>query len=251
MLKFKLLIPLINCVFYFMCKERVAMGVQIRRMFDGIATKYDFLNHFLSLGRDISWRKKAVRQIDQTERLRVLDLCGGTGDFLHEVTRMAQRPEDAVVGDFSHGMLSICKQKFDYDTVQLDAMNTPFPNQRFNVILNGFGMRNLDDTQAGVKEAYRLLDPNGQFITLEFFQPSNPFNFFFYKILAPLFIPLFGAIFSGKGDAYAYLVRSIKGFLKVKEYGSLCESEGFEIEKIMLCDGGLAYIVVAKKPSNE
>lgn len=229
-------------------KERFVMGVQIRRMFDGIAGKYDFLNHFLSLGRDIAWRKKAVKRINTSRPLKVLDLCGGTGDFLHEITRIHGKPEECVVGDFSHGMLSVCRDKFDYETVQLDAMNTPFEDQKFNTILNGFGMRNLDDTQAGVKEAFRLLEAQGQFITLEFFQPSNPFNFFFYKILAPLFIPLVGALFSGKGDAYAYLVRSIKGFLKVKDYGQLCESEGFKVKDILLCDGGLAYIVVAEKP---
>ncbi len=223
------------------------MGVQIRRMFDDIAGKYDFLNHFLSLGRDISWRKKAIKQITHEGDLRVLDLCGGTGDFLNEVSRTLGSINLGVVGDFSHGMLSVSQKKYPFEVVQLDAMQTPFANEQFNTVLNGFGMRNLDDTRKGVQEAGRVLERGGLFITLEFFQPSNPFNFVFYKIMAPLFIPLFGALFSGKGDAYAYLVRSIKGFLKVQEYKTLCESEGFNVNNIMLCDGGWAYIVVAEK----
>jgi demethylmenaquinone methyltransferase/2-methoxy-6-polyprenyl-1,4-benzoquinol methylase len=215
-------------------------------MFDGISRKYDFLNHFLSLGRDIRWRKRAVKQLPAgTES--ILDLCGGTGDFLMEAQKVLPQAK-GVVADFSFGMLAVCRKKFpETPTLQLDAMKTPLGSETFHSALNAFGMRNLDCTQTGIKEANRILTPGGYFITLEFFKPSNPISFVFYKILAPAFIPIFGAFFSGRKSAYEYLVRSIRGFLTVADYGKLCEDSGFHVKKIGVCDFGIAHIVVCQK----
>lgn len=225
------------------------MSAKIQQMFDSIAGRYDFLNHFLSLGRDIRWRKKAVRLIKEKANLRALDLCGGTGDFLREIQKKLTLSPESAVGDFSYGMLAECQKKFPgFNVVQLDAMGTPLPEKTYDVVVNGFGMRNLDVTQTGIQEAFRLLDDEGQFITLEFFKPTNPFNLFFYKILAPAFIPILGALFSNQRSAYEYLVNSIRGFLTVQEYAGLCEKAGFKVKKIHPCDGGIAYIVVAEKP---
>jgi demethylmenaquinone methyltransferase/2-methoxy-6-polyprenyl-1,4-benzoquinol methylase len=224
------------------------MSIKIQKMFDSIAARYDFLNHFLSLGRDIRWRKKAVKLAQIPEGARALDLCGGTGDFLAEIEKKVNVDPKSAVGDFSHGMLAQCQKKFpNFHTIQLDAMKTPLGNSEFDIITNGFGMRNLDVTELGVQEAYRLLKDKGAFVTLEFFKPTNPFNLFFYKILAPLFIPIFGALFSKQKSAYEYLVNSIKGFITVQEYKAMCEKVGFTVEKIHACDGGIAYIVVGRK----
>jgi demethylmenaquinone methyltransferase/2-methoxy-6-polyprenyl-1,4-benzoquinol methylase len=96
-------------------------------------------------------------------------------------------------------MLAVCRKKFpETPTLQLDAMKTPLGSETFHSALNAFGMRNLDCTQTGIKEANRILTPGGYFITLEFFKPSNPISFVFYKILAPAFIPIFGAFFFWK-----------------------------------------------------
>ncbi len=224
------------------------MSTKIQKMFDSIAGRYDFLNHFLSVGRDIRWRKKAVKLSRVQVGAKVLDLCGGTGDFLAEIDKKFKVDSQSAVGDFSHGMLLQCRKKFpNYHALQLDAMHTPLTQNQFDLITNGFGMRNLDDTYVGVQEAHRLLKGQGAFVTLEFFKPTHPFNLFFYKILAPLFIPVFGALFSKQKSAYEYLVNSIKGFITVKEYATLCEKAGFKVEKIHPCDGGIAYIVVARK----
>lgn len=223
------------------------MSLKVREMFDSIAGRYDFLNHFLSLGRDIRWRKKAVRMVPQRDEVKALDLCGGTGDFLKEIEAQMPLHPISAVGDFSFGMLSECTKKFhQFSVLQLDAMNTPILENQYQLVTNGFGMRNLDQTEVGVQEAGRLLEKDGHFVTLEFFRPTNPFNLFFYKILAPLFIPIMGMVFAKK-SAYEYLVNSIKGFITVKDYKGLCEKNGFVVEKIHPCDLGIAYIVVARK----
>ena len=224
------------------------MSVAIQKMFDGISGKYDFLNHFLSAGRDIRWRKKAVSFIPKTDSNKVLDLCGGTGDFIHEFKGKHGNLDVGVVGDFSYGMLDICRKKFNqYDTVQLDALNIPYEEKKFNVVLNGFGMRNLDSLEGGVKEVNRVMEKDGYFVTLEFFKPKSITTLIFYYVLAPLFIPLFGALFSGKKDAYEYLVNSVKKFASTEDYKEMLQRNGFEVKRIKACDTGIAHIVVAKK----
>ena len=224
----------------------------IRRMFDGVAHRYDFLNHTLSLFQDISWRKKSCRMLTGLvpEKARLLDLCGGTGDFAITYAKIIGKPSLSVIGDFSLGMLSLVPAKTtEAFPVQMNALGLPFPKEMFDVVLNGFGMRNVANTRKGLQETYRVLKPGGCFVTLEFFAPDGLFNRFFYKGLAPLFIPAVGAFFSGKKDAYEYLVRSIQRFLKVKEYATLAEECGFEVLKLESCDFGIAYRLLLRKKS--
>lgn len=222
----------------------------IRKMFDGIAHRYDFLNHALSLFRDVAWRKASCRMLEkkQMSSVLLLDLCGGTGDFAKTYAQEIGTPKLSVVGDFSYGMLSrsVSKSKEAF-ALQIDALKTPFSENAFNVILNGFGMRNLSDVSQGLDEVKRILKPGAYFITLEFFAPSNWFTRFFYYGLAPLFIPLVGAFFSGKKEAYEYLVNSVRRFLTVDEYVQLAEKKGFEVEKVKACDFGIAYRVLMRK----
>ena len=115
------------------------------------------------------------------------------------------------------------------------------------VVLNGFGMRNLPDAKGGLQESCRVLSPGGYLMVLEFFSPRQAFNRFFYKCLAPLFIPFLGAIFSGKRDAYEYLVYSILRFLPVKDFCNLATENGFEVVSVKPCFFGVAYRVLLKK----
>jgi len=222
----------------------------IRKMFDGIAHRYDFLNHALSLFRDVAWRKASCRMLRNKapSLVNLLDLCGGTGDFAKTYAQELGMPKCSVIGDFSYGMLyrSVLKSKESF-TVQMDALKTPFPGALFDVILNGFGMRNLPDASLGLDEVKRILKPGGYFVTLEFFAPSNWFSRFFYNVLAPIFIPIVGAFFSGKKEAYEYLVRSVRGFLTVENYVLLAQQKGFEVEEVKACDFGIAYRVLIKK----
>ena len=302
------------------------MKSPVRKMFDGIASRYDFLNHFLSCYQDVLWRRYCCKHLkkmiaadmlaempqaaeSQAEmprdlnKVRLLDLCGGTGDFANTFRKIFERNccccclprtlrgnacenasqkgaaqcaphesvsqkgaaqismqkgtahgfsvEPAVIGDFSYGMLAEVKpKKIDAHAVQLDAMKMPFAERQFDVILNGFGMRNVPDARGALMESYRVLDAGGYLCVLEFFSPRNFFNKFFYKVLAPLFIPVMGAFFSGKRDAYEYLVNSIIRFLPVDEFCKMAEECGFEVKKVKMFDGGISFGVFLHKPGN-
>lgn len=221
----------------------------VRKMFDDISKNYDFLNHALSCFRDISWRRACCRELKRfCPGRRLLDLCGGTGDFAATFGKIVGTPQTAILGDFSFGMLSHSRnKKITAIPVQLDAMQMPFWDATFDVILNGFGMRNLPDAENGLKESFRVLAPGGYLMILEFFSPRNFFNTFFYKKLAPLFIPVVGAFFSGKRSAYEYLVRSVIRFLPVAEFTRLAEKAGFEVVHVKPCDFGIAYRVLLRK----
>jgi len=222
----------------------------VRKMFDGIANRYDFLNHFLSCGQDILWRRTCCREIRRLRPgKRLLDLCGGTGDFAVTYEKFNGVQDVAILGDFSYGMLKGAAGKNTAAVpVQLDAMKMPFADGAFDVILNGFGMRNLPDAEGGLKESARVLSAGGYLQVLEFFSPRNVFNEFFYKVLAPLFIPVLGAVFS-KRDAYEYLVNSVLRFLPVKGFVALAERNGFELVHVKPCFFGVAYRVLLRRKS--
>ena len=263
------------------------MKSPVRKMFDGIASRYDFLNHFLSCYQDVLWRRyccKCLKKMiaadacgcvdgkmgcanvranadEKTDcakivprTVRLLDLCGGTGDFANTFRKIFEGEREfvvnpAVIGDFSYGMLSEVKpKKINAYAVQLDAMKMPFASRQFDVILNGFGMRNVPDARGALMESFRVLDEGGYLCVLEFFSPRNLFNKFFYKVLAPLFIPVMGAFFSGKRDAYEYLVNSIIRFLPVDAFCKMAEECGFEVKKVKMFDGGISFGVFLRKP---
>ncbi|MCQ2054366.1 MAG: ubiquinone/menaquinone biosynthesis methyltransferase [Fibrobacter sp.] len=220
----------------------------VRKMFDGIASRYDFLNHFLSCGQDVLWRRACCRELRAVKPgKRLLDLCGGTGDFAVTYEKFNGRQDVAILGDFSYGMLCGAEgKKTSAVPVQLDAMKMPFADGAFDVVLNGFGMRNLPDACAGLKESARVLADGGYLQILEFFSPRNAFNKFFYKKLAPLFIPVLGAFFS-KREAYEYLVNSVLRFLPVEDFVKLAEKNGFELVHVKPCFWGVAYRVLLRR----
>lgn len=250
------------------------MGIAIQNMFDGIARRYDFLNHFLSAGRDRAWRKKAAACLKSGGSLRVLDLCGGTGDFWKTweglqstgsragsaASRGVPAASRGVIADFSLGMLQQAQKKFSTGSagsgvsnarvpalVRMDALKPCFKDGTFDAVLCAYGMRNLDSVGDGIDRISRLLKPGGLFITLEFFRPTTAFTRFFYNGLAPLSIPFFGWFFSSRRQAYAYLVDSIRGFKSVGEYRDCFGARGFRNVEIIPCDFGISHIVTAVK----
>ena len=160
-------------------------GVQI--MFDTIAPDYDKLNHILSLNVDKGWRKKAVRQIIDTDApLRILDVACGTGDFLIEIAEKANK-ESLLQGiDISEEMMKIGREKikkhgFTAKLEQADCEALPFDNDTFDRISVGFGVRNFEHLSLGIKEMCRVLKPNGKLVILELSVPTNPFFRWCYK----------------------------------------------------------------------
>lgn len=229
------------------------MSVAVKTMFDAIARRYDVLNRVLSAGRDLAWRKSAVRLLPPLgDGARVLDLCGGTGDFAAALLKAAQRAgrgkPQCVIGDFSRPMLALSvPKKLGTSAVVLDALAPPLKPTSLDAVLCGFGMRNLDDTAAGIGAVHALLKPGGTFVTLEFFRPAGLFARFFYGVLAPLFIPFTGRALGSRRTAYEYLVTSVRRFRSAEEYAALCRAHGFTDVRVKAYDLGIAHAIVATK----
>jgi demethylmenaquinone methyltransferase/2-methoxy-6-polyprenyl-1,4-benzoquinol methylase len=234
------------------------MSRAVQTMFDEISGRYDRLNRLLSAGRDLAWRRKAVAMLPSLggggRPARVLDLCGGTGDFTAALRQWERGQSEragvrtqCVIGDFSRPMLALSFSKgLNAPAVALDALRPPLKPGSFDAVLCGFGMRNLDDTAAGVRAVRDLLTPDGTFVTLEFFRPEGLFARFFYGALAPVFIPFAGAALGSRRTAYEYLVQSVRRFRTAKEYAALCRAQGFGDTRIRALDGGIAHIVIAR-----
>ncbi len=225
------------------------MSRAVQTMFDEISGRYDRLNRVLSAGRDLAWRRRAVGMLPkQGPEARVLDLCGGTGDFTAALRRTGS-PARCVIGDFSRPMLALSLPKaLDAPPVALDALRPPLKPASFDAVLCGFGMRNLDDTAAGIRAVHGLLKPGGSFVTLEFFRPDAAFARFFYGALAPVFIPFTGRALGSRRAAYEYLVESVRRFRTAKEYAAMCREAGFGEARVRALDGGIAHVVAAVKP---
>ncbi len=237
------------------------MGLAIQRMFDGIARRYDFLNHFLSAGRDRAWRRRAAACLRGDAGMRVLDLCGGTGDFWKtwaESEGARAAGSRGIIADFSLPMLKEAQRKLAGKgdgggpasrpaLVRMDALHPCFKDGSFDAVLCAYGMRNLDSLAGGIDAIGGVLKPGGIFITLEFFRPTTAFTRFFYHGLAPLCIPLLGWFFSSRRQAYAYLVESIRRFQSVREYRDGFRGRGFRDVAIIPCDFGISHIVTAVK----
>jgi len=221
------------------------MSQAVQTMFDRISPRYDLLNHVLSARRDIAWRKTAVTYLPDTPS-RILDLCGGTGDFLLTAKRAGRASDSSRVADFAFGMMSPLASKGLPTGIQADALRLPFRDGSFDAVTCGFGMRNLDDLHAGAREIRRVLKPGGTFVTLEFFRPETFVARTFYAGIAPLMIPLMGRILGSRREAYEYLVTSIRRFSTVGAYGQILSESGFRVEILRSLDFGLCHAVVAR-----
>ena len=209
------------------------MSQQIQTMFSKIAPTYDQANHALSFNKDVQWRKDAVRQMlkDGFKPNRVLDLCAGTGDF--SLALKEKVPEAQVIlADFSKPMLQLAKQKGGgakgLEFLGADALKLPFQDFSFDAVVCGFGVRNLDSLEAGLKEIARVLKPGGRAVILEFFKPTGFFNRLAHAFYVGTIVPLRGGAVSGNKEAYDYLQKSAKNFSSLEEFKKLMEKSGFK-----------------------
>jgi demethylmenaquinone methyltransferase/2-methoxy-6-polyprenyl-1,4-benzoquinol methylase len=193
--------------------------VRIRRMFDGIAPRYDLLNHLLSLNIDKAWRQRAVRMVPATTG-PVLDLCTGTGDLAFEYDRACGGRIPIVGADFAGAMLSQAVEKSRrrgshprIGFVQADAQRLPFADATFELAAVAFGLRNVTNTARGLAEMTRVVRPGGHVAVLEFSRPRHWFFGRAYRAYFRYLLPLVGQLFSRSGEkAYAYLPASVMEF---------------------------------------
>jgi demethylmenaquinone methyltransferase / 2-methoxy-6-polyprenyl-1,4-benzoquinol methylase len=225
---------------------------QVQTMFNNIAPKYDFLNHFLSLGIDILWRKKAVALLKHEKPSRILDIATGTADFALEA--LALNPEKIIGIDISEGMLEVGRKKIEkknlqhkIELIQADSESMPFQDEEFNAITVAFGVRNFENLLKGLKEMNRVLKYSGTAVVLEFSKPrafpvKQLYSFYFFKIL-----PFIGKIVSKDNAAYTYLPESVGAFPDGKDFLKVMEEAGFKnvYQKPLMF--GIASIYVGNK----
>ena len=205
---------------------------QVEEMFDNIAHRYDFLNHLLSLGIDITWRKKAVKFIGTIQPKKILDVASGTGDFAFEA--LALKPEKVVGFDLSEGMMNYGRAKAARlnvsDTVQFvkgDSEKMPFDDNSFDAVTVGFGVRNFENLEAGLREMYRVTRVGGKVAILEASQPQNTIIRALYGLYFGNVVPMIGRLFSKDARAYSYLPESVKAFPEGFEFVKILENIGF------------------------
>ncbi len=224
----------------------------VREMFSGIAGKYDFLNHFLSLNIDKIWRQKVsakLADILARENSLVLDVACGTGDLAIELSGGQAK----IYGtDFCRPMLKIAKEKCedrntDIPFVESDGLCLSFPDNTFDAVTIAFGLRNFSNWKNGLIELRRVLKPSGKLAVLEFSTPRFPgfrqlFNFYFSTVL-----PRVGGAVSGSRGAYEYLPESVSRFPDQEGLASLMRQIGFSDVEYSNLTGGIAAIHIGTK----
>ncbi|KAB2870812.1 MAG: bifunctional demethylmenaquinone methyltransferase/2-methoxy-6-polyprenyl-1,4-benzoquinol methylase UbiE [Bacteroidales bacterium] len=225
----------------------------VAAMFNIIAAKYDFLNHFLSLGIDKLWRRRLVKQLAKSNPRQVLDIATGTGDLAIQLAK--HHKSVSITGvDISENMLSIGREKIlkrklegRINLKQANSMSLPFADSEFDAAMVAFGVRNFEDLSKGITEIHRVLKAGGNLYVLEFSMPSrfpmrNLYRFYFRKVL-----PFVGGIVSGSKSAYTYLPESVFAFPEKEKFVEIMANAGFKNCSYKRLTFGVASIYVGRK----
>lgn len=206
---------------------------QVEEMFDNIAHRYDFLNRLLSLGIDVTWRKKAIRFIGEISPQKIIDVATGTGDFAFEA--LSLHPENITGYDISDGMMNYGRQKAKdlkadhiVQFIKGDSEKMPFADNSFDALTVGFGVRNFQHLEVGLAEMYRVVRPGGRVAILEISQPHNTIIKGLYSLYFTYVLPTIGKLFSKDARAYSYLPESVKAFPEGKTFVAILEKTGFK-----------------------
>jgi len=233
--------------------ETATKKEQVASMFNNISGTYDFLNHFMSLGIDIIWRKKAIRELKSIKPRVMLDVATGTGDFAFEAIKILA-PEKIIGVDISEGMLDVARKKIQDRNLQHvfsvqtgDSEGLHFLNDHFDAITVAFGVRNYENLEKGLADMYRVLKPGGKIVILEFSKPrafpiKQGYNFYFKHIT-----PMLGKLFSKDNRAYCYLPESVAAFPDGEEFTHLMNKVGFKNTRDRRLTFGISAIYTGTK----
>ena len=226
---------------------------QVASMFDKISGTYDFLNHFMSLGIDILWRKRAIAELKSIKPRLMLDVATGTGDFAFEAIKILN-PEKVIGVDISEGMLEVARKKINdrnlhpVFSVQMgDSEGLHFDDNHFDAVTVAFGVRNYENLEKGIKDMYRVLKPGGKIVILEFSKPrkfpvKQAYNFYFNYVT-----PFFGKAFSKDASAYTYLPESVAAFPDGDTFNAMLTKVGFKSAKDIRLTFGICAIYTGTK----
>jgi demethylmenaquinone methyltransferase/2-methoxy-6-polyprenyl-1,4-benzoquinol methylase len=231
---------------------------QVELMFDNIAFRYDFLNHFLSGGVDFWWRSKAI-SIFKKALLKqrpvepdLLDIATGTGDLAFSLKEI--KPGKVVGLDLSQKMLDVAQNKlsshnlsFDISFIKGDSEDLPFDNNSFDGICVAFGVRNFENLKKGLSEMNRVLNKGGVVMILEFSSPENTLFKSLYDFYLGNILPIIGKIVSRDQRAYKYLQESVQAFPSGKEFLNILDECGFTEAKHFPLSLGICSVYTAQK----
>ncbi len=222
--------------------------------FDSIAGRYDFMNTLLSFGIHYLWKRTAVRLLALKSGERVLDVCGGTGDLSILAVKAVKPDGRVVLYDINRSMIQagkrkktneVSRQKIFY--VQGDAEKISFPDQVFDAVMIGFGIRNLTQMEKGFKEIYRVIKLGGRMMCLEFSKPTAPFFRWLYDMYSFQIMPFLGQMIVENRKAYTHLPESIRTFPLPDRLAKLIRGVGFRQVRYYKLTNGIAYIHLARK----
>ena len=227
---------------------------QVETMFDGIAPKYDFLNHFLSLNIDSLWRKATVKMLTTPPQAQYLDIASGTGDLALAINKK-KKPKSIIGIDISDGMLEYGRKKIEkkglQDIISFKQENCEdlsFADNTFDGASIGFGIRNFQNPDKGLDEIFRVLKPGGELVVLEFSRPKNSVFRAIYEFYFRTVLPGIGKIFSKHNFAYNYLPSSVLQFPYGNDFLELMKKSGFEQTRYKTLTFGIAMSYKGVKP---
>ena len=225
-------------------------AARVNDLFAGIAGRYDLINDVQSLGLHRLWKRRLVRLANPRSGDHALDLCCGTGDI---ALALARRGADVVGLDFSEPMLAVarlknakCKMQ-NAKFFQGDALQLPFPDNSFEIVTVGYGLRNLASLDTGLHEMQRVAKPGGRLLVLDFGKPDHALWRKLYFGYLRLFVPLLGRMFCGNPAAYAYILESLKHYPAQRGVAEKMTALGLKNVRVLNLLGGMMSINTAEK----
>ena len=226
---------------------------QVEKMFDHIAPRYDFLNHFLSFGIDNKWRKTAVNMLSAESPKMILDVATGTGDVALLTYRIL-KPEKITGIDISEGMLDLGRKKIEtlglVSQIELqkgDGEAIPYENNNFDAITVAFGVRNFQNLEKGMQEMYRVLQPGGKLVVLEFSKADPGVLSAFFDFYMNVITPAIGKLIAKNKDAYQYLNDSVQAFPEGETLLTIMHEAGFTQTYLKKLSFGICTIYCGSK----
>jgi demethylmenaquinone methyltransferase/2-methoxy-6-polyprenyl-1,4-benzoquinol methylase len=215
-------------------------------MFGSIARRYDLANHILSCGADFYWRNRAAQIVANWNPKEIIDLATGTGDLALAIQK--KLPEALIVGvDFLPEMLELASRKGLRQTIVADAMKLPSADSSFDCITVAFGLRNMENCGAALREMARILRKGGHLLILEFSLPRFPILRAAYRLYLHRFLPILGSLLTRQKEAYGYLGESIEEFPSGDAMVRLLERNGFHNAAARSLSSGIVTIYTGQK----